>query len=373
MARRGENIRKRKDGRWEGRYMSYDAYDQRRVARSVYGKTYAEVKEKLAERKQNTKLLHRGNRGESPLFETAAEEWLFTVKRLKKYATYRKYRNTYEKHIRKALGGYPVSQLSGEMIREILECPESCALSESSLRSIACVINQILSYAEKHYHEIPASFSVRKLRMPHKPVEVLNYSEQARLFHFLYEEMDIYKAGIMICISTGLRLGEICALKWEDIDLEEKLLHVNRTVQRIAVDGAASKTVLMEDVPKSVFSKREIPLSDEVVRLLFPYYGRGCYVINQNRPAEPRTYQNRFYQYLKNAGIERKNFHILCHTFATNCVASGADVKSLSEILGHSDVKITLNRYIHPGMETKREHLNALSAAYGRYMGRQFA
>ena len=371
MTRRGENIRKRKDGRWEGRYMSYDAYDQRRVARSVYGKTYAEVKEKLAERKQNTKLLHRGNRGESPLFETAAEEWLFTVKRLKKYATYRKYRNTYENHIRKALGGYPVSQLSGEMIREILECPESCALSESSLRSIACVINQILSYAEKHYHEIPASFSVRKLRMPYKPVEVLNYSEQARLFHFLYEEMDIYKAGIMICISTGLRLGEICALKWEDIDMDDKLLRVNATVQRIAVENAPTKTILMEGTPKSVFSRREIPLPDEIIRLLRLYYhSPEKYVIGKNRPAEPRTYQNQFQKYLAEAGIKERNFHILRHTFATNCVANGADIKSLSEILGHSDVKITLNRYVHPDMETKRQHMNAVSAVYGQYLRR---
>ncbi len=373
MARRGENIRKRKDGRWEGRYMSYDAYHKRSVVRSVYGRTYAEVKEKLAERKQNAELLYKGNRKECPLFGAVAEEWLFTVKELKKYATYRKYRNTYENHIRKTLGKCPVAELSADMIKAILECSDSSALSESSLRSIACVINQILSYAETHYHVIPARFSSRKLRMPRKPIEVLNQSEQTRLFQFLYEEMDIYKAGIIICISTGLRLGEICALKWEDIDLEGKLLHVNRTVQRIAVDGEASKTILMEGVPKSIFSKREIPLSDEMVRLLFSYYGKGGYVINKNGPAEPRTYQNRFYKYLQNAGIERKNFHILRHTFATNCVASGVDVKSLSEILGHSDVKITLNRYIHPGMETKREHLNALSAVYGQYMRRQFA
>lgn len=92
-------------------------------------------------------------------------------------------------------------------------------------------------------------------------------------------------------------------------------------------------------------------------------------MINGSRPMEPRTYQNKFQRYLQDAGISRKNFHILRHTFATNCINNGADVKSLSEILGHSDVKITLNRYVHPTIETKRRHMNSLSAIYGQYVG----
>jgi len=125
----------------------------------------------------------------------------------------------------------------------------------------------------------------------------------------------------------------------------------------------------LEGEPKSIFSKREIPLADEVVKLLLPYCnGAERYVIHGNKPMEPRTYQNKFQKYLQMAGIERKNFHILRHTFATNCINSGIDIKSLSEILGHSDVKITLNCYVHPTIETKRQYINSLSVIYGQYM-----
>ncbi|MBD5521775.1 MAG: site-specific integrase [Lachnospiraceae bacterium] len=193
-----------------------------------------------------------------------------------------------------------------------------------------------------------------------------------KLLQYLYEEMDIYKLEIIICISTGLRLGEICALKWNDIDLQGGLLHVNTTVQRIAMNGYNTRTILLEGEPKSIFSKREIPLSDEITKLLFSYHNVGeTYVINRNKPMEPRTYQNKFQKYLRLADIQKKNFHSLRHTFATNCISSGMDIKSLSEILGHSDVRITLDRYIHPTVETKRYHMNSLSEIYGQYMGRQ--
>jgi len=128
----------------------------------------------------------------------------------------------------------------------------------------------------------------------------------------------------------------------------------------------------VEGEPKSVFSKREIPLSEDIVTLLAPYHTNSVrYVVNGDRPMEPRTYQNKFHSYLKMAGVEKRNFHILRHTFATNCINSGTDIKSLSEILGHSDVKITLYRYVHPAFETKRQYMNSLSSIYGQMMGQK--
>ena len=190
------------------------------------------------------------------------------------------------------------------------------------------------------------------------------------MIHCLYEEMDSYKLGVVICISTGLRLGEICSLKWEDIDFEGKMLHVSSTVQRITVEGQKKKTSLLEGTPKSPFSKRDIPLSEDLVKLLSRYCDdSGKYVVNKRKPMEPRTYQNKFHQYLQWAGVKKTNFHTLRHTFATNCVVGGTDVKSLSEILGHSDVKITLNRYVHPTVEAKRQYMNALAAMYGQMVG----
>lgn len=193
--------------------------------------------------------------------------------------------------------------------------------------------------------------------------------EQSRLFHVLCSEIDVFKMGILLCLLTGLRLGEICSLKCSDIDLHTKTLRVNSTVQRIAVDGCGTKTILYENKPKSIYSVREIPLSEGAVRLLKAFPMDGKYFIKGDAPMEPRTYQNKLKSYLRQAGIEHKNFHALRHTFATNCIESGMDAKSLSEILGHANVQITLNRYVHPSIALKRQQMNGLSSIYGQFVG----
>lgn len=375
MPRHGENIRKRKDGRWEGRYYIDEPHSNRRIARSVYAGTYPEVKEKLLVVKSSAKRAGGGARENGDMaFSEVALEWLAAVREDKKYATYMKYRSVYEKHMEEELRVHTLFALDSEMLAEIFQRCESRAHSESMKRSIACVFNQLLSYAEIHYHTLHfrCAFQGRGKGRADRPTAVLNQTEQAKLLQYLYSEMDIYKLGILLCISTGLRLGEICSLKWVDIDMCGKVLHVNTTVQRIAVEGRKSRTALLEGTPKSIFSRREIPLSENLASLLADYYDhKATYVLDADKPMEPRTYQNKFQNYLKRAGIEKKNFHALRHTFATNCINSGTDVKSLSELLGHSDVKITLNRYVHPTMDTKRQHMNALSFVYGQIMGQE--
>lgn len=417
MPRRGENIRKRKDGRWEGRYYTLDLQSGRKVTHSVYAMSYGEVKEKLsiakvsvgfiAKEKSFTteetsnverefhseeifypeEIFHPEENGNlkrisnkilnserisdrEVCFHMVAEEWFAVIKCSKKYATYIKYHFIYEKYIKEKLGMFPFSKLEEDILAGIFQNEGKERLSDSLQKSISCVLNQILSYAASHYQVGLFQYTYQKQRTGKKPVEVLSQTEQVRLLQYLYEEMDLYKLGILLCISTGLRLGEICALKWADVDMKGKVLYVNTTVQRITVDGSDSRTNLLEGEPKSIFSKREIPLSDEMIKLLYPYYNEAKeYVINGNKPMEPRTYQNKFQRYLQMAGVEKKNFHILRHTFATNCINNGIDVKSLSEILGHSDVKITLNCYVHPTIETKRQYMNSLSVIYGQYRG----
>lgn len=371
MARHGENIRRRKDGRWEGRYLIYEPESGRKVTRSVYARTYAAVKEKLLSARISAEFLcEKSEQHKDTAFHIVAAEWLASIEKTRKYATYIKYRSIYEKYIKEKLNDRPLSRINSAILAEEFFIQDEKALSESLRRSIICVLNQMLSYAELYYQMSPCRISCRRQSNVNKPVRVLNQTEQAKLLRCLYDEMDIYKMGILICISTGLRLGEICSLKWEDIDLIRKVLHVNTTVQRIAADNEMRRTILLEGNPKSIFSRREIPLSEDIVKLLTPYYtDSDKYVINRNHPMEPRTYQNKFQNYLKKAGVEKKNFHALRHTFATNCINSGADIKSLSEILGHSDVKITLNRYVHPTLDTKRRHMNTLSSVYGQIMG----
>ncbi len=371
MSRHGENIRKRKDGRWEGRYYVLEPLSGRHISRSVYAKTYSEAKEKLMTAKMtalNAASKERHNAG--LMFTRAAEEWLAIVEGSKKRATYIKYRFVYEKYLEKPLCGITVLQMDHSLLSQLFQTEAVKERSDSLSKSISCVLNQILTYVELHYQITVPRYSRPRQRGKGRPVKALNQEEQIKLLQCLYDGMDIYKLGIVVCISTGLRLGEICALKWEDVDLRGQVLRVNATVQRISVEGQSSRTALLEGEPKSIFSKREIPLSDEIIKLLASYQeNRGKYVLNRNKPMEPRTYQNKFQGYLKRAGIQQKNFHILRHTFATNCINSGTDIKSLSEILGHSDVKITLNRYVHPTIETKRRHMNSLSVIYGQYLG----
>ena len=168
---------------------------------------------------------------------------------------------------------------------------------------------------------------------------------------------------------TGMRLGELCSLKWADFDFGDRTVTVNRTVQRIMAEGYITKTVLMETAPKSESSKRTIPLTDEMIKLLKMRREDGDYVFGGNKPLEPRTMQYRLKKILKEAGVDDRNFHILRHTFATNCVESGMDVKTLSMILGHFDVKITLNRYVHPTMDSRRKQMDRLLDFYGQIRG----
>lgn len=144
---------------------------------------------------------------------------------------------------------------------------------------------------------------------------------------------------------------------------------MNRTVQRLYTDGYRTKTILLETEPKSIYSRREIPLSDAMLNQLITLHNKEEYIFGRDKPLEPRTLQNYFKRILEDAGQTPKNFHILRHTFATNCIEGGTDVKSLSELLGHSDIQITLNRYVHPSMETKRKCMDRLSLFYGQIYG----
>lgn len=372
MARKGENIRKRKDGRWEGRYQVVE--DGIIKTKSVYATTYKEVKIKRIH--QQNKCLINNQTVISPsadpcelLLDDVAIEWLLIMQEEYKYSTCTKYRNIYEQHIRVKFADVKISCLTNEYINTHLEP----ALSSSIVKSIYTVLNHIYAFAIKKYHIEEREFRRIAGRKLNQSIDVLDVSEQAKLLRCLFDETDVYKLGIYICLSTGLRLGEVCALKWCDIDMDLKLLHVNQTVQRLPSKNDTSKTILLETLPKSFHSQREIPIPNELYELLKQFKNTDIYVLNRNKPMEPRTLQYQFQRILEICDIQKTGFHTLRHTFATNCIQTGADIKSVSEVLGHSDVKITLNRYVHPSMHTKRECLNSLSSIYGQISGQKIS
>lgn len=380
MARHGENIRKRKDRRWEGRYSTYDEEKGKQIYHSVYGKSYEDVKEKLLQKMIEQQVQKdEGNQAEACqlqrmanqdiILTQAAEEWLTKIRETKKPSTYNKYRSVYHKYLESILRDKKVLDITQCQLTENIPA----SLSESMWRSISCVLHQIFEEASRQLSVAVPSLKIEIQGKQSKPVEAFNRKEQKKLFALLHDRPDRYKMAALLCLHTGLRLGEVCALKWEDIDFENQLLMVRRTVQRLSVKGYPTKTILMETEPKSSYSKREIPLSDSMLKLLtlfFPGDGREeGYVFGQDKPVEPRTMQNHFKGFLKLIQLPYRNFHILRHTFATNCIEGGVDVRSLSEILGHANVHITLNRYVHPSLETKRKYLDELSAIYGQIHG----
>ncbi len=376
MARHGENIRKRKDGRWEGRILKYNEKKGKQMYHSIYAQTYNEVREKMIMQKgliKNPEYKTTSNKDENLtqitskdiLIKDAALEWLKEIKSKRKLSTYVKYQLLFQNHLENNFQDVTLAELTADFIR----IKFSDSVSNNLLKNLYNILNQILTFASDRYN-----FNLPKIENPvpaiqRKPIQVISMSEQKKLLSVLYRNTDIYKSAVLLCLFTGIRLGELCALKWTDIDFENNIITINRTVQRLYVEGHKTKTTLIETTPKSQCSKREIPLTTEAIELLSEIHNDMEYVFGCNKPMEPRTLQYHFKKILKEAMLEDINFHVLRHTFATNCIENGTDVKSLSEILGHSNVHITLNRYVHPSMETKRHYLNNLSRFYGQIQG----
>lgn len=373
MSRRGDNIRKRTDGRWEGRYQILSE-NGKKCYRSVYGKSYNEVKEKLTFEREAAaraepicQIIGKKTPDREGSFCALAKEWLTHIELNRKYSTYIKYKTIFQCHIQQNFLNDRFTQMTNGYIQSKIS---TMPVSDETRQSILMVIKQIFRYAEKQYAYPVPSISNISIRNKPQSLEIMSRAEQARLMRFLYDDMNVSKAGIYLCLSTGLRLGEVCALKWDDIEKTNGLIHVSRTVQRIQNSEGPIKTSLLETSPKSISSDREIPISDSLLSILTTFQEEGqVYLLQKDRPMEPRTYQNHFKRYLEKINAPHYNFHILRHTFATNCIDNGMDIKSLSEILGHSDVQITLNRYVHPSMDTKRKYLNALSDDYGQLCG----
>lgn len=357
MPQRGEHIRKRKDGRWEGRFRTASA----KGYRSVYGKTYDEVKQKLYARET---------------VEAIAEKWLSETKETRKYSTYVKYESIYKKHIRMYIGSLPVGQVDAEMCLRILRQENGTGgstgqrISDSMSGSIKSVLCQILRYGG---NEI--SINSRK-DLPSQPwnpdlpqkISVFTAGEQARLIAYLRRDTDSYKLGILVCLLPGIRLGEICALETKDVQMENKRILIRHTVQRIRISGGKNKTALCITPPKTRHSQREIPICTTLEGLLEEHMTGSKYLVNGEKLMEPRTYQYMFERFLQEISLERKNFHALRHTFATNCIDSGMDPKCLSEILGHSDVNTTLNKYVHPTLAMKQKQMDFFAYYCGQLL-----
>lgn len=373
MSKKGENIYKRKDGRWEGRYIKYYTENSKPKYGYIYARTYSEVKSKLIEKKSAFGKSVEELRGQDCSYSDVLDAWLQSTRINIKESTYARYIHLVETHIRPCLGKYPLSKISTQLVEGFIEKKLSegrhdhkGGLSPKTVTDILIVLKSTIEYAKYNDFLVICNLSKLAVKRKEKEMRVLSAKEQDALVRVLIDEMDIYKFGVLLSLYTGIRIGELCALQWEDIDTASSILKVRKTMQRIQETnkGAAQKTKVIITEPKSKCSIREIPLPSFLLPFAIRFKSQAkAYVLSgeKNKYIEPRTMQNRFKKYVSLAGIDSANFHSLRHTFATRCVEIGFETKSLSEILGHANVNITLNRYVHSSFELKCDNMNKLA------------
>ncbi len=378
MSKPGENISKRKDGRWEARYIKGYRENGKAIFGYAYGKSYHEAREK------KNRAIHAFFRVEAEQDKDCADGYCFgelldrfldRKKFVVKQSTYSHYCEIIQSHIRPMLGALPASQITGQTIErfasEKLESGRldgTGGLSAKNVRDILSIIKMTLDigFADEI---LTKKVSFAKPRVPAKKIEILS-PEAQNIFLSLGDSKDLREFGYYLCIQTGLRIGEICALQWSDVDFENRILRVGKTMLRIGDPaGAGRKTKIIIDTPKTQNSVRVIPLPEILLKKLEWHRMRAqseeAFVLTGTQAhIEPRLYTYSYKKFLETHSIKDCGFHALRHTFATRCIEQGFDAKSLSELLGHADVKITLERYVHPSLDLKRAHMQRLSEAF---------
>lgn len=307
----------------------------------------------------------------SDIFLDISNEWLCSLRPQLKASSVAKYINILESYLFPEYGTRRIHTISRREITvfcgELLTSggSKSQGLAPKTVNGIISVIKSIFEYSEIEKCIAVANVQNIFVRQPCVPMRILSQSEQRKFSRYLCSDLTPCHLGILLCLYTGLRIGEICALKWGDIHFEEQYIYVHRAMQRIRnYNDSAKRTEIQIAPPKSGCSIRKIPIPGEILRLLVLYQKEDdAFLLTGMTQSyiEPRCLENHFKAAAKKCDIGEVHFHTLRHTFATRCVELGFDVKSLSEILGHASVNITLNRYVHPSMELKQKNMEMLS------------
>lgn len=374
MARKGENIRKRADGRWEARIITGYCETGKAIYKSIYGKTYTEVRKKRYDVIRN----YMSNLEEQTqvvsleiTFGQLMEEWLRSMKKQVKESTYAKYYHLVNAHIQPFLGEYKLSELNSQRLDSFTEqklkngkLRKDGGLSPKTVSDLLSIISQSIRFGTERGYNCSENFAIHYPKQTRPQINILSNKQQQKLERYLFEQKDSICMGILLSLYTGLRIGEVCGLQWQDFCLEENLLYIRQILMRIqdtSSDGTA-KTKVLIDRPKSDSSIRIIPIPS----FLLPYLqdlkkDNSCYFLTGTHIyMEPRIYFQKYKVIMEQCNLEKFNYHALRHTFATRCVEKGFDMKSLSEILGHADVSTTLRRYVHPSIDMKKQQMELL-------------
>lgn len=364
------NIYKRKDGRFEGR-IPFGRDDNGNLKyRYLYSRNLTELKEKMLNAYTTSEKYSPIVCGKT--LQELSLEWLNCAKLRVKESSYYCYEKIVTKHIIPYFRQIRYTELNTKKINTFIEhllksgrSNGKGGLSSKTVHDIIVAMRSVAKYAEQEYSLRNPMHNISMPKIEKKDVPVLNENERKILQDHLMNNPNNTNLGILLTMYSGMRIGEIGALKWGDIDLKNGVIRISRTIQRIKDKSGNSKTKLAIGTPKSKTSERDVPIPDFLVDIL---KARNC---NENsfvlsgtyNPVEPRTIQNRFKSILKKCGIRNVNFHLLRHTYATVCIENGFDAKTVSELLGHASVNITLNRYVHSSLDMKKKYVAKLNFA----------
>ena len=296
-------------------------------------------------------------------FEEIAKEWLQYKRAMIKESTYYNYLFIINKYLIPKFQKKTLRKLAkfnyNEMFQEMTK-----TLASKTIKDISNVLKAILKYANQNYKCDIDLERITSPKVENKNLKILNKKEKKRLEKRCLKENSLKSLGVVICLNTGMRIGELCALKWENIDIEGRMIYIKKTLQRVYLGEKGLSKVII-DKPKTRSSIRSIPISNKLYEILAPlkkvYNNEDFFLTgSSDRYLEPRNYQYIYKMQLKKSRVKEYNFHILRHTFASDCIEVGMDPKSLSEILGHANVNITLNRYVHSSIRIKKKFLEKL-------------
>lgn len=300
--------------------------------------------------------------------EELAPIWLTDIRIRVKESTYTRYYRNVHRYILPHLGEVSLAALDSLQINDFARLLlteggiRGSGLAPKTVSDILSTLNSILQYGQLGGYACAPAY---RIRIPHSPSQAVTLPASSRMLleKLLLSRRDTTGIGIMLSLFTGLRIGELCGLRWEDIDLKEKTLSVCRTVERIAdLDAPGKRTKLIVSEPKTANSYRQIPLPDFLAEILQKLPPKEGYLVSgKNMPIEPCTFYKQYRKFMAENGLPLYPFHTLRHTFATRCIEVGFDVKALSEIMGHASVTTTMAVYVHPPMAQKRKYMEKLT------------
>lgn len=308
-------------------------------------------------------------RGRKILYRDWILEWLFEKKNYVKELMYANYLNIVYNHLIPQLGNYKLTDINNQIIQNLIlnkyksgRLDNNGGLSDKTIRDIGVVIK--LSFKSAIKNNLIDCFSLDfyypRIDNVNK-IYIFSKIEQKKIVDYVMDNLNIKNLCILLTLYSGIRIGELCALKWKDISFKKNILSVSKTVQRIYLKESGNSKIIIT-TSKTKNANRDIPINREFAMLLKEFKNNNdSYILSgTSKWVEPRTYRRYYHSVMKNIGINSRTFHSLRHTFASNCIRLGVDYKTVSELLGHSSVNITLNIYVHSQMSQKKKCINLL-------------